>query len=73
MRLLFLRIDFNRTWCIIQITATFGIYCNPASNWIDKTTEKKPGANDCEYLCINKGNNKITELWAILQRESKNS
>ena len=41
MRLLFLRIDFNRTWCIIQIAATFGIYRNPASNWIDTTTEEK--------------------------------
>ena len=28
------------------------IYRNPASNWIDNTTKKTHGANDCEYLCI---------------------
>ena len=33
----------------------------------------KPFKTQYVYLAINKGNNKITELRAILQRESKNS
>jgi hypothetical protein len=39
---------------------------------IDQGSLKGVRLSETEYLIINKGNNKITELWTILQRESQN-
>ena len=39
----------------------------------DQKKKYKRTNNDLQYIHINKGNNKITELRTILQRESQNS
>ena len=49
-----------------------------SNHWIQKIPRRFADAHwsnsqeDTQYT-LNKGNNKITELWTILQRESQNS
>jgi hypothetical protein len=41
--------------------------------WRERTLRKSKSSFVCSHTVLNKGNNKITELRTILQRESQNS